>query len=179
MALCLSSLLPAHGQELTTDDPNKVKAAYLLNFVRYVTWPTNAVPEGETAWMIGIVGDDTLADTVEKTLQGHKVRHHPFRIVRAAKAEDLPPCQMVFLAMQDASARLTALARYRGKPVLTIGGAPEFLKEGGMIRFRSVGQTLRMDLDLGEARAAQLAIDTKMIEVAYEVLENGRSIKRR
>ena len=33
---------PAPGaEELVTANPNKVKAAYLLNFTRYVTWPTN------------------------------------------------------------------------------------------------------------------------------------------
>lgn len=175
----LSSLLATKAQQLTTDNPDKIKTAYLLNFVRYATWPAGASPGAEQAWVIGIVGNDSLAETAEKTLQGHQVRGHGFKIVRASKAENLPSCQIAFLGLANTLDRQAALSSLRGKPVLTVGDAPEFLAEGGAIRFRTVSQTLRMDIDLASARAAQIEIDTKMIEVAYEVWDGERAIKRR
>ena len=64
------------------------------------------------------------------------------------------------------------LAELKDKPVLTVGDAPEFLREGGVIRFQ-VGDRVRMSINLDQARAVLLTIQTRMLEVSSDVLENG------
>lgn len=79
----------------------------------------------------------------------------------------------MYITCDTASERQTALAALKGMPVLTVGDADDFLQQGGIIRFQVKDRVL-MSINLDQAHAASLTIQTKMLEVATEVLENGK-----
>lgn len=177
VALLLLICLPgaagvAMGQELGPQNPNRVKAAFLRNFAHYVTWPGSAFEGGASSWNVGVLGPDPFGDVLDATLRGRTEQGHAFEVFRADVLDELPPCQIVFVAYKDAAKRRAALGALRTRPVLTVGDAPEFLKEGGIIQFR-VDERVRMSINLDQARSASLTIQTRMLEVASEVLENG------
>ncbi|MCQ8116436.1 YfiR family protein [Methylomonas rosea] len=173
-------LLPglALSQDVLVDNPYKVKAAFLRNFAHYVNWPEHALPAGNAPWCIGILGPDPFGDILETTLRGRTEQGRTFVIVRAATLEELPPCQIVFMTYPDAAKRRTALAVLKQKPVLTVSDEPEFLPDGGVIAFK-VTDRVRMSINLDQARAVSLAIQTKMLEVSSEILENGEMRRMR
>lgn len=178
LALALAPGVAApEGQALVTSNPDKLKAAFLLNFAHYVTWPDGVFPEAGTPWRICVLGAEPFGEVLERAVQGRTEKRRRFEVVHARSPRDLPPCQMVFIALDDAGRR-DALARLRHKPVLTVSDAPGFLEEGGIIRFE-VRDRARMSINLDLARASSLAIDTKMLEVADEVVENGAAVKLR
>lgn len=166
--------LPAHvaSQERAVENPSKVKAAFLRNFARYVTWPSGALAEGHAPWRVCILGRDPFGDLLETTLKGRTEQERPFEIHRADTLDKLPHCQIMFVAYDNPQARRTALGELKGKPVLTVGDAPDFLSEGGIIRFQ-VEDRVRMSINLDQARSVSLAIQTRMLEVSHEVFENG------
>ncbi len=174
----LSLAYSTAGEALVTQNPYKVKAAFLRNFAHYVSWPYNAFADSDSAWCIAVLGPDPFGEILETTLAGRSEQGRPFEIVRASSPKDLPPCQIVFVAYSDSTQRRTVLSELKNKPVLTVGDAPQFLEEGGIIRFQ-VGERIRMGVNLDEAKAASLNIQTKMLEVASEILENGAVRQRR
>jgi hypothetical protein len=115
---------------------------------------------------------------VEKTLRGRTEQDRDFEVDCAESLGKLPPCQILFIAIGDAERRRAVLAELKDKPVLTVGDAPEFLQEGGVIRFQ-LGDRVQMSINLDQARSASLTIQTKMLEVAREVWENGAMSRRR
>lgn len=160
------------AQELTTDNPSKVEAAFLRNFAHYVTWPASAFVDDHAPWLLCILGNDPFGDVLDNTLAGRAEQGRLFEIVRADAPNELPNCQIVFVAYQDAAKRHAALAALKNSPVLTVGDAPEFLQEGGIIQFH-VGDRVEMSINLDRSRTASLTIQTKMLEVSREVVENG------
>lgn len=173
LLLCLLQMsAPVAGQDWATKDPYKVEAAFLRNFARYVTWPAGAFAVPGSPWRIGILGRDPFGDILEKTFRGRTEQGRPFEIFRADTLEELPECNIVFVAYRNAAKRRAVLAELRGKPVLTVGDAAEFLLEGGIIRFE-VGDRVKMSINLDHARSASLTIQTKMLEVVDQVVENG------
>ncbi len=170
--LLVSVPAPAHGQESAVENPNKVKAAFLRNFAHYVTWPGSAFPDSHSPWRVCILGRDPFGDMLEKTFQGRTEQDRSFEVHRGDTLRRLPTCQIIFLAFDDPLARRAILSELRGKPVLTVGDTPEFLREGGVIRFQ-VEDRVRLSINLDQARAASLAIQTRMLEVSQEVVENG------
>jgi len=70
------------------------------------------------------------------------------------------------------------LAFARDKAVLTVATEPDFLEEGGIVRFRETDR-VEMGVNLDQARAVSLKIQSKMLEVAFEVLDNGKVRRRR
>lgn len=162
----------AIGQAMEPENPYRIKAAFLRNFAHYVTWPNGAFSSSDTPWHVGILGADPFGTTLETTFQGRREQGRSFEIFRADQVEDLPACQIVFVAYKDAARRRLALAALKNKQVLTVGEAPDFLKEGGIIRFQ-VNDRVLMSVNLDQARSASLNIPTRMLEVSHEVLENG------
>jgi hypothetical protein len=58
-----------------------------------------------------------------------------------------------------------------------VSDAPDFLQEGGAIRL-DVGDRVELSVNLDQARSLALKVQTKLLEVAREVLDNG-SLRRR
>jgi hypothetical protein len=162
----------AAGQEWATGNPYKVEAAFLRNFSRYVTWPAGAFAGPGSPWRICILGRDPFGDILEKTFRGRTEQGRTFEVFRGETLDELPECNIVFVAYRDAARRRAALAVLRGKPVLTVGDASEFLQEGGIIRFE-VADRVKMSINLDHARSASLKIQTKMLEVSEQIVENG------
>jgi hypothetical protein len=92
--------------------------------------------------------------------------------VSAGTLDQLPPCQIVFVGYESPARRRAALGELKKLPVLTVGRAPEFLNEGGIIRLLA-GERIEMSINLDQARAASLTIPSKMLELARDVVENG------
>lgn len=178
VVLLLMVYLPSlsASQASVTENPNKVEAAFLRNFARYVTWPPNVFADDRSSWRICILGNDPFGDVLDNTLAGRAEQGRSFEIVRADTLNELPNCQIVFVAYQDAAKRRAALAALKNLPTLTVGDAPEFLQEGGIIQFH-VGDRVEMSINLDQSRSASLTVQTKMLEVSREIVENGE-VKR-
>lgn len=160
------------SQELDMESPNRVKAAFMRNFAHYVIWPENTFQDSSTPWHIGILGGDPFGEVLETTFKGRMEQGRLFEIFRADKPDDLPACQIIFVAYEDATKRRAVLDALKDKPVLTVGDAPGFLEEGGIILFL-VDDHVAMSVNLDHARSAMLTIQTKMLEVSREIVENG------
>lgn len=172
--MLLTALLPTGvaSQASTTQNPHRVEAAFLRNFSHYVTWPAHAFANERSPWRICILGDDPFGEVLEATFKGRAELGRPFEIFRADTLVDLPQCQIVYVAYKASASRRAALAELKRRPVLTVGDAPGFLQEGGVIRFQ-VTDYVEMSINLDQARAASLTIQTGMLEVSSSVLENG------
>lgn len=168
----LNLLASAAAQEQPAEQPARVEAAFLRNFARYVSWPTKAFAGEHSPWLVCVLGNGPLDAVLESTLQGRTEQGRGFEVVRAARLEQLPPCQIVVVDFPRAAERRAALAELGKRPVLTVGRAPEFLDEGGIVRLIA-GERIEMSINLDQARAASLTIPAKMLEVSREVLENG------
>ncbi len=125
-----------------------------------------------------MLGPDPFDGILEDTLLGREEQGRPFQVVRARSLADLPPCHILFIAYPEAGARQDVLKRVQGQPVLTVSDASDFLAAGGMVQFR-VDSHVGLGINLDAAREASLEIQTKMLEVAYLVLEDGGTRWRR
>ena len=140
-------------------------------------WPAGTFASTNEAWHIGVLGSDPLGLALEQILPAanHVVAGRAVEIWHAAKPEDLPPCQIVFIEFKDAAQIQTSLATLARHPVLTVGEADNFLKLGGIIQLQRWHDTVRMNINLDAARAAHLTIPASLLELASQVVVNGRS----
>ena len=174
---CFLSCL-AVAQEQARANPPRVEAAFLRNFAHYVTWPEHAFANDQSPWRVCVLGSDPFGAVLDDTLRGRKEQGRHFEIARADNLAELASCQIVFVAYRGSASRRTALAELKNRPVLTVGDAPDFLQEGGMIRFQ-VSDHVEFGVNLDRTRSASLKIQTRMLEVAHEVVENGVARNRR
>ena len=162
----------AAGEEMIAANPDRIKAAFLRNFASYVVWPEAAFPDAGSSWHICILGPDPFGNLLDETLEGRIEQGRPFEIFRNTRLDASPSCQILYVAFDQPVQRRAVLAALQHRPVLTVGDADDFLLEGGMIRLQ-VGERVEMSINLDQAKAASLRIQTKMLEVSRQVLENG------
>jgi hypothetical protein len=175
-ACLLSCMADVQGQPQA--NPPRIEAAFLRNFAHYITWPEQAFATDQSPWRVCVLGSDPFGDILDDTFRGRTEQGRQFEIVRADATGDLASCHIVFVAHRGSANRRAALAELRNRPVLTVGDAPEFLQEGGMIRFQ-VSDHVEFGVNLDRTRSAALKIQTRMLEVAQEVVENGVARRRR
>jgi len=137
-----------------------------------VTWPANVFADDRSPWRICVLGNDPFGEILDKTLTGRSEQGRVFQILRAENLNELPRCQIGYIAYKDAAKRRAVLAELKNLPVLTVSDAPDFLQEGGIIQFQ-IGDRVEMSINLDQARSASLTIQTKMLEVSRSVVENG------
>jgi len=154
-------------------DQYQVKAAYLLNFARFVEWPAEALPPSSPL-IIGVVGDHPLDGALEEVLRAKSANGHAIQLRRLRWNDvSLTACQIVFISNSD-EAHLPQILRFlTGSSALTVSDIDRFSLRGGMIEFRMVGNRVRFDINRSAATAARLDISSKLLSVARALHEGS------
>lgn len=162
----LGAAAPAVAQ-----DPleSEVRAVYLYNFARYITWPAESFPNARTPIRICVMGGAPFGDALDRAVAGETVNGRPIEAVRLGPQDAVRGCHMLYAASTDDRRVTAALASARGRPLLTVGEHDRFLDRGGMIRFRRIDNRVRFDINLRAVEGNGLRISARLLGVAAEV----------
>lgn len=148
---------------------SEVRAVYLYNFARYVTWPDAAFPTATTPIRICVQGADPFGDALDRAVTGETVNGRPLQPARLAHGDTLVGCHILYVGSLDDRRAAAALAAAAGRPILVVGEHPRLLDRGGMIRFRRDDNRVRFDINLRAVERSGLRISARLLGVAGEV----------
>lgn len=146
----------------------KVKAAFLYNFARYVSWPAGKFADASSPLKICVLEPDPFAGVLEETLRGKMVETHPVAVARAPQATDLKDCHIVYSAANDGAAVESAFAQLAGAHVVTVHDAPNALSDG-VIRFFREDRKIRFEINTLAAARENLELSLKLQNLAVTV----------
>jgi hypothetical protein len=184
LGLGVPALVPClranHQANAVAIDTDAATAAYLLNFVRFTEWPASASTGtsrpglASAPYVIGISGSRPLRDMLIRLIEGQQVRGRPVHVVRIKDVPDFTACHLVYLTPSPDDDGLgvpipTALDALRGKPVLTVSPATDFLAQGGLVQLYRADSHLRFDIAAEAARAAGLNLNSRLLALARPV----------
>lgn len=140
----------------------QVKAAFLFNFTRFVAWPAAGRPIA-----ICIAGNAALTAAAAAIVRGRLVDGRPVEARALDIARSVDGCDLLYLADVKADDALAVLARVRG-PVLTVGEAPRFLRDGGMVRIFVENKRMRFQVNRRQTDLAGLKISSQLLSLASQ-----------
>lgn len=152
----------------------QVKAAYLLNFARFVEWRSDVLPAG-AALQIGIVGDHSFGRALDEVLRGKSANGHTIHLRLLRRDDFLADYHIIFISASEESHLADILDGLRRRSVLTVSDIDRFALRGGVIEFRMVGNRVRFDINRAPANEAHLTISSKLLSVARAVHEDKAS----
>jgi hypothetical protein len=155
--------LPA---ETTTSPEFQVKAAYLYNFAQFVDWPARAFADPQAPVVIGILGDDLFGSYLDELVRGEKVNNRPIVVQRYHRLNEVRICHVLFISRSETSRLDEIVSALKGRNILSVSDSEDFLQRGGMIQFANEKNKIRMRINLGEVRSANLKISSKLLRVA-------------
>jgi hypothetical protein len=168
--LMFATLVPQPGVRAAEEAPPleyQVKAAFLLNFTKFIDWPPAESAGGEASFDICILGDDPFGPTLDQMLDGETLQGRRLAVQRVSRRPLPGSCRVVFIGKseKDISGVLSAAA----PGVLTVGESAGFLREGGMIGFVIENRRVRFDINEAAATRAGFKVSSKLLNVARSV----------
>jgi hypothetical protein len=162
VALCLHlfdlPVFQARGQGLSE---YQVKAAFLINFAKFVEWPA-----GHREFVIGIVGDDPFGQTLDQMARSSNVNGSRLTVRRLKWNDNLRDCQLLFISSSERKRHSQIIQSVRDAGVLTIGETAQFNESGGIIRFFLVDNKVRFQINLVAADQAGLRLSSKLLALS-------------
>jgi hypothetical protein len=144
----------------------QVKAVFLFNLAQFVQWPPRAFSDATAPLVIGVLGEDPFGHYLDETLRGERVNNRPLILQRYRRISDAKNCHVLFISRSEANNLDQIFAALRGRNVLTVGDAEDFIARGGMIRLVTENKKIRIRLNLNAVRAAGLTISSKLLRLA-------------
>ena len=172
VALSMARGVGAQAAPQTTEISRQVKAAYLYKFTSYTEWPRGAFADPGSPIVIGVMGDDTLAEELEQVVVGRTVNGRPLAVRKFRRGEvSLAGVHMLFVGRADKSRLAEMLSTLKGRPILTVTDADDALTLGSMINFVVTGERLRFEVALATTEVSRIKISALMLAAAYRVVK--------
>ena len=146
----------------------QLKAAYLVNFLKYVEWP------GEHARAtICLFGREALGAGLAH-YEGRSVAGRELAVRRVNGPDQLDDCQILYVPDTE-EARFPAVLRWtEQRPILTVSDAEFFARQGGGIALVREDTRLRFDVNLDALHRARLKPASQMLRLARQVTGGTR-----
>jgi hypothetical protein len=143
-----------------------VKAAFLVNFTKFIEWPADA--PGDAPFQICVVGEDPFNGVLDRMAEGETVGGHRLEVVKLRRNES-HACRVLFVGRSESDVPRVLAGAGAGAGVLTVGESERFLREGGIIAFVVENRKVRFDVNQGAAARAGLQISSRLLSVARSV----------
>ena len=149
----------------TTTPEYKLKAVFLYNFTQFIDWPPSSFATAHSPLIIGILGTDPFGTYLTETVAGEKINGHSLIITHYKTAEEANGCHILFVNT-DNKKQDKVITGLHGRNILTVSDAPDFTKQGGIIKFFTKSNKIKLEINLEAAKAANLAISSKLLRLA-------------
>lgn len=146
-----------------------LKAAYLFNFARHVEWPSDAFTQESSPFVVTVVGQDGMADAVERAMKGKVIQGRSVEVRRSEGGEAPAGSHLVFVSASERGKAETIARGLKGTRSLTVGETPDFIMAGGVISFFIEKKQLRFEVSLSGAKRSGLVVSSKLLRIARVV----------
>jgi hypothetical protein len=158
---------PLRADETTLPE-QQIKAAYILNFARYASWPSPMLADARTPLVVCLIGQG--AADIARQLQSRAAGNRPLELRMLARPEDADECHAIYIGPSERPRQGALLARLRDQAVLTIGDSASFLADGGMINMMLVEGTIRFEINLTAAKRSGMSLNPRVLALAERVV---------
>jgi hypothetical protein len=167
VTLLVATLLPmVHGAE--EPDEGAVKAAFVLNFMKFVEWPASSFPSAEAPILVSVLGADPVAAALS-SLHGKLISARPVVVRRVSALAGLGESHVLYVGASEQEQLSEILRAVHVRPTLVIGDFEGFAGRGGTIGFIRRGDRIGFEVNEESARRAGLQVSAKLLYLGQSV----------
>ena len=144
----------------------RLKVAFLYNFSAYTEWPS--LPD--QFLNLCIYGEDPFGENLQH-LQHKKAHEHEIVVRHTRNTEDLPTCQIVFIARSSIGNLSDIIKQLDGMPILTIADSPGASQQGVMLNMAIKEGKVSFEANLAIAKKSRLKLSSQLLRFATEVYQ--------
>lgn len=167
VTIAVNTLHPSIGvaEEQAAQQEYVIKAYFLLNFTKYISWPENSFETENAPFKVCILGRD-LFDASLNAFKGKSHKNHPFDVQSVDDLDAIPECHILFVCAAMQENINSILKQTQNGAILTVGEAEGFVKHGGIINFYIYEGKVRFEINKKAADASSLEISSQLLKLA-------------
>ena len=172
--LIVTLLLPfswnieAQNQEKPVPMDHRVKAAFLVKFIKYIEWPSSNYPGEIGRFKLGVFGESPIAGNLF-SIMPKAINGWQLEIIKIRTVEECLDTHMLFLSSSEIDQYAEIINALKDSSVLTVSDTKDFLDMGGMINFLIVDEMVRFEINLKAAEKSGLKISSRILKLARSV----------
>ena len=170
--LLLNLATPTRGQ-VSPSVEYQVKAAFLLNFAKFIDWPANAFPDEKTPFKVCIFGYDPFGSALDEIIRGKNINNRELLAQRIAAPPELKTCQIVFVSERGEKRLPEILNNLKDSSALVVGENENFAERGGSVQLFLENNRMRFAVNVDAVQRARLAVSSKLLALARIVHEQA------
>lgn len=158
--------VPAPARAEVESSLPSVKAAFVFNFIKLVSWPEARLPAGGGPVQVCVIKGDEMEAALRLALAGKLAGTHPIQVTALSGDENLTGCHVLYLGSRSSPRNAALMAKVSGKGVLLVDEGPRFTWPDGMIRLFQEQNRMRFELNLESLERSGLKVDPRLIRLA-------------
>jgi hypothetical protein len=140
----------------------KVKAGYLFNFTKFITW----VDTNSETFNICILGNDPFGELIDP-IEQRSAFNKPIKLFRLTAINKEQHCHIIYINSGINPKSLNT------NNTLTVGENSNFVNQGGMIAFVTKDDKIKLQINLKLVQQSGLKISAKLLEVSEVIGGNN------
>jgi hypothetical protein len=167
-SLALIAGVPETLLAQATDEAH-VKAAFLFNFAKFVSWPSQVFKNPSDSFRICVLGPGVVGPALAELARDKMVGDRPLIVSTVSESTAATSCQILFVAATSTQKARLLLDELKSRSVLTVGESAGFAANGGMINFKVEDGRVRFEINPKAAEQARLQISSRLLSLAQIV----------
>jgi hypothetical protein len=156
---------------IRADDTTKeyqLKAAFLVNFSRFITWPEQAFPPDRQELHLCVIGANPYGAALHR-LEGKKINGRGIRTIRLNSPKNSSQCHMLYVSSSEKDTLGSLLSGISQQPVVTVSDINGFVDAGGTIEFVTEASRLSFIINYSSLKQRGLQASASMLDLAASV----------
>lgn len=159
-------LAAAPGRVAASADEDEVKAAFLLNFTRFVDWPASSFGDATSPFVICVLDDAGFASTASKVIGDRTVGDRAVSVSGIGSVDAAGDCHILYVPSSQRGVHETVIATLADSSVFTVSDADGFAEMGGIANFKRAGSKLGLEINRKAASQARLKVSSRLLRIA-------------
>jgi hypothetical protein len=149
----------------------QVKAAFLLNFAKFIEFPPAAFDGPAAPISICVLGENPFGDTLAQTIANERASGRPLHSRIISSPEEARDCHFVFVPRGQTFQAEAVIAASRARGI-AIGESDTFLQRGGTINLFVEEGRVRFALRPEEAERRGIRFSSHLLRLARNLPEH-------
>ena len=167
LSLCLLEVIPLHlAAQAQTMSEYQLKAAFLVNFGKFIDWPEAEFSSSNVPFVIGVIGADPFGDDLDEAIKGKSIGAHPIVARRISSGGDTSGLELAFIGSSEKTRLAETLRRLNASSAVSVSDIDRFCEAGGIIAFVVDNNRIRFEVNVDAAQKRNLKISSKLLSLA-------------
>jgi len=167
---CVLPASTSNAQETSAAMEYKIKAAFLLNFAKFIHWPEGAFAGDNQRFKVCVLGENPFGSALS-AIESRTIGSRKIDLDYVDDVKQAGSCHLLFISASEKNNLIDIQKALANRTIIMVSDIDGFVSAGGIIEFVTKDDKLAFKINLSRAREQGLEIHSALLNLATEVIQ--------